>query len=465
MTAAATRQALRLARSAAAFNLSAVCAYARVDGTAMRDALRELPARGPCAAAAAQATTVQQTAGDDPLTLRMARISSPGDAFPQTETMSSGAGARHRALDPATGAFDDVAAPLVQAGLRHRACPPPIRRALAAANSHFNVVPRPRGAAGWAGSLPGSHANLIDGSSSARELAAAAPARVRRATGAYDSLPGCGMGALAAVAPAAVGVALAAGGGRYPNAYDISAAATLGINVFDDDSSEAAAAAAAIANAGGELLAAAAASPYPAARAAAATNPACPVSVAAALAADPDRAVRVALAANPACPPQLLAALAADDAAQTRAVVAANPACTPDLFAALAADDAARPRAAVAANPACPPELFAILIRDDVADVCAVAAANPACPPETFAELAHSNNPKHCWSVATNPACPPELLTLLAVHASSGVRRAVAQNPNCLREVLETFAADPDRYVRFAARSHIAASAGGPATA
>ena len=145
------------------------------------------------------------------------------------------------------------------------------------------------------------------------------------------------------------------------------------------------------------------------------------------LAADDDHAVSTAAAQNPLCPPKALGWLAEDSDAELRRSVAAHPQCPPDVLEWLAEDPDSDVRYVTATNPACPPGALDLLAGDDRADVRAATAANPNCTQDVLDVLAEDADPSvrdaAVHSIVTAFAAAPDTMTAPGLNYPNPERR------------------------------------------
>ena len=203
----------------------------------------------------------------------------------------------------------------------------------------------------------------------------------------------------------------------------------------------------------------------------------CPPRLLAALAATGLMGVRADVAANPSCPPELLESLAPNtgaavsgDSLVVARSVAANPSCPQDLLERLAGSADSLIAASAACNPSCSTDLIVDLAAHSDALVRRAAGRHPACPPEVLQRLADdpdqtardalcgavnapagllerlADSPDHAQrsAAALNPACPLLLLRRLAADTAQEVRLSVAWNLSCPPDLLEHLLTDPD---------------------
>ena len=169
------------------------------------------------------------------------------------------------------------------------------------------------------------------------------------------------------------------------------------------------------------------------------------------------------------CAESLLRRLSESRDAYTQICVASNQSTPTDVLQRLAEHPDARVRAAVAGNPAAPADLLQRLSGDDSAEVLAYLVDNPSCDQQLVDRLGDGDPAVHhghrrygCVrgllaavdgpdpaardqiDLAAHPQCPPGQIKELAAVSVPAVRRAVALNPSVDAAVLVGLVGDED---------------------
>ena len=423
------RGPLRALRASASLRIGDVADSCGVSVVQLERSLKDLPARGGCAAAAAAAC----------------------------------AGPR----------------PVVLAGVSHPLCPPPARRV-----AHWSMHARSDAAAGvsgwtmrsllhpasprsasmnlrgdenfklWAAASPGCPPAVLASIAAAGDLDD--PADLDALDAAADALrnPSCPRGALESGAVSEYWQLRSAVASNPNCSQRLLERLVTGVNDLPADEVEyVLEAAAEHRRCSPRLLAVLAATDLPKVRAGVAANPSCPPELLETLIPNTDSAVNGdslivarSVAANPSCPQDLLERLANSVNGLIAASAARNPACSTDLIVDLATHSDALVRRAAGRHPACPPEILQRLADDP--DLTARDALRGAVnvPAGLLERLANSPDHIQRSAAALNPACPSLLLRRLATDTAQEVRLSVAGNPSCPPDLLEQLLTDP--YVR-----------------
>ena len=162
----------------------------------------------------------------------------------------------------------------------------------------------------------------------------------------------------------------------------------------------------------------------------------CPPRLLAVLAATDLLEVRAGVAANPSCPPELLESLTPNtgsavsgDSLVVARSVAANPSCPQDLLERLAGSVDSLIAASAACNPSCPTDLIVDLAAHSDALVRRAAGRHPACPPEVLQRLADDPDPTARAALCGAVNAPAGLLEGLANSPDHAQRSAAAPQP------------------------------------
>ena len=162
--------------------------------------------------------------------------------------------------------------------------------------------------------------------------------------------------------------------------------------------------------------------------------------------------VREFAAGSRRCDPDMLAVLAGDIDAEVRKAAARNRNCASEALVVLADDIDWEVRRAAADHLNCDTATLLALTADSELDVVEAVLSNPGCGPAQLAAIANNGSMWARSEAARHAACNAEVLRLFAADTAAEVRQETAWNAACDSETLTKLVGDPAPAVSNAAR-------------